>query len=239
MKAHQSLDMNNFYTYAYLRIDGTPYYIGKGKGNRAYKKHVGIKVPPQERILILKQNLSNDAAIKHEIYMINVLGRKNIGTGMLRNLTDGGEGSVNRKISEETRRKMIKAAKERKISEEGRKKLSERSHRLKKWKGKDNPWFNKTGPNKGKKLSEETRKKISSARKGVKINRELKPISTCRPIRVFFKDGTVVECWGIREFKRKYGYSPSMDKKRNKFYGKAKNILKVETISLEDFYRSQ
>ena len=90
-----------YYTYAYLREDGTPYYIGKGKGNRAYKKHWrskskgGFFSPPErDRILILKRNLTNDQANQHEIYMISVLGRKDNNTGILRNLTDGGEGAL-------------------------------------------------------------------------------------------------------------------------------------------------
>ena len=84
-----------FYTYAYLRVDRTPYYIGKGKGRRLYEKHQkGISVPKDKsRIIYLKQNLTEEEAFKQEKYMIAVLGRKDLGTGILHNRTDGGEGS--------------------------------------------------------------------------------------------------------------------------------------------------
>ena len=80
-----------YYTYAYLRENKTPWYIGKGKGRRAYQKHDFFSPPPRERILILKQNLSEEEAYKHEIYMISVFGRKDLGTGILHNRTDGGD----------------------------------------------------------------------------------------------------------------------------------------------------
>jgi hypothetical protein len=85
-----------YYTYAYLREDGTPYYIGKGKDNRAYVKRYGngrARRPKNpNNIILLKQNITEEEAFKHEKYMIAVFGRKDLGTGILRNLTDGGDG---------------------------------------------------------------------------------------------------------------------------------------------------
>jgi hypothetical protein len=101
---------NRFYTYAYLREDRTPYYIGKGKGNRVrIKHHKGISVPKDEpKIIFLKQNLTEEEAFKHEKYMIAVLGRKDLGTGILRNRTSGGQGSSGAIRSEEWKRKQSK-----------------------------------------------------------------------------------------------------------------------------------
>lgn len=94
-----------FYTYAYLRkSDGTPYYVGKGCGKRVYDSSHNVKVPDDnDRIIFLKQNLTEEEAFNHEKYMIAVLGRKDLGTGILRNMSDGGEGHSN--PSPESRRK--------------------------------------------------------------------------------------------------------------------------------------
>ena len=96
---------NVFYTYAYLREDGTPYYIGKGKGKRAYdRKRHSAYVPSKNRILILKKNLTEEEAFKHEKYMIAVFGRKDLETGILYNLTDGGDGPSGYVYTEEQRK---------------------------------------------------------------------------------------------------------------------------------------
>lgn len=94
---------NRFYTYAYLREDNTPYYIGKGAGYRAYYKYKNQIKPPKDksRIILLKQNLTEEEAFKHEKYMIAVFGRKDLGTGILHNRTDGGEGSSGIKRTKE------------------------------------------------------------------------------------------------------------------------------------------
>ena len=99
--------MNEYYTYAYLRHDRTPFYIGRGKDKRAFQKsgHC-VKVPPKDRILILKTGLTFAESVKHEIYMISVFGRKDNGTGILRNLTDGGEGMKGFTHSQESKDRM-------------------------------------------------------------------------------------------------------------------------------------
>jgi len=84
--------MNEYYTYAYLREDNTPYYIGKGKGKRLFDKYGKNCKPPKDKskIIKLKENLTEEEAFKHEVYMIAVFGKKCNGTGILMNIADGG-----------------------------------------------------------------------------------------------------------------------------------------------------
>ena len=106
---------NIYYTYAYLRSKtsetaeaGTPYYIGKGKKGRAYNYHRRTPVPKDKsNIVILKENLSEEDAFAHEKEMIKFYGRKDLGTGILMNWTDGGEGPSN--PSPETRKRMMES----------------------------------------------------------------------------------------------------------------------------------
>lgn len=86
--------MNNFVVYAYCREDGTFYYIGKGRPRRPFSKRKDGINPPQNRdkILILHTELSEQTAFEYETKLILFYGRKDLGTGLLRNMTDGGEG---------------------------------------------------------------------------------------------------------------------------------------------------
>ena len=160
-----------YYTYAYLREDGTPYYIGKGKEDRIYST-CRRNTPPKDksRIIFIKQNLTEEEAFRHEKYMIAVLGRKDLGTGILRNRTDGGEGVSGRVSSEETRRKLSEAHKGKTLSEEHKIKLSEaKAGRTSNRKGVLHSEESKEKMSKAKENpSEETRRKMSEAKKANK-----------------------------------------------------------------------
>lgn len=103
------------YVYAYIREDKTPYYISKGKGTRAWVRHRRLNdsdlTPSDDRICILEHGLTAEEANILETQLVLTYGRKDIGTGILRNMTDGGKGAVGNKPTPEMIAKRIETRK--------------------------------------------------------------------------------------------------------------------------------
>ena len=151
-----------YYTYAWLRVDGTPYYIGKGHGRRAwaYRKKGVNRPKDRNRILILKQGMCEKDAFKHEVYMIHVLGRKDTGSGILYNRTNGGEGLSGFVYTDELRNIRSIQFKNQGFSEKHRRNLSlaqtgEKNHR-----------YGKPAKNRGVPHKPDSIQKMSDRKKG-------------------------------------------------------------------------
>jgi hypothetical protein len=145
-------DQAVFYVYAYLRAKTstranklTPYYIGKGSSNRAFRKNRAIPMPTDQSLIVfIAENLTEEEAFRLEKYCIALYGRVDKGTGVLYNMTDGGEGTCGRSQTEKTKAKISAA-----------------------FRGSKHPMWGKTGtqsPNWGRQHSEESRLKMSQNR---------------------------------------------------------------------------
>jgi hypothetical protein len=113
----------NHYVYMYLRSDGTPYYVGKGKDNRAFIKGKGEVHPPKDKtkIIIVENNLSLVGSLAIERRLIKWHGRKDNNTGILRNKTDGGDGAPGTKQSAEHISKRVLSSKGKAMGMTGKK----------------------------------------------------------------------------------------------------------------------
>ena len=156
--------MQEYFLYRHIRLDtNKPFYIGIGTKPKKFSSHfseykrayakksrnshwknivgkVGYKVE------IIMESDNKDLVIENEKYFITLYGRKDLGTGILVNMTAGGEGTDSAIVSEETRKKRSQAMM-----------------------GENNPMYGKTGEKStfyGKSHSEETRKRLSELNKG-------------------------------------------------------------------------
>jgi len=175
--------MSIYYVYLYRDEIGTPIYVGKGSKRRAWyhlhrrdKHEMTHKIQkmlreghnPQPEFLC--KDVDEEFALFAEEEAIRKYGRKDLGTGTLLNLSDGGEsGSSGAVWCEEARVRLSESNKGKKHTEESKQKMSERL------KGKPKSQEHKDklrSANLGKTLSDETRAKMSKAHKGKKLSNE-------------------------------------------------------------------
>lgn len=104
--------MSNKIVYKHLKPNGEIFYIGIGSKNRAYSKNNRNKYWKNivnkygYKIEIMFTNLTKEEVCQIETYLICYYGRKDLNTGILVNMTNGGEGINGFKHSEASRLKM-------------------------------------------------------------------------------------------------------------------------------------
>jgi hypothetical protein len=132
--------------YQHTRLDNNNiFYIGIGKKeDRAFSKISRNKYWHNtvnkygHNVNIICDDVDYNTAKQIESYLIKYYGRKDLGLGLLVNMTDGGDGTLGYNVSETTKLKMSKAHKGKTLSAEAKTKTSLAR------KGKGNGMFGKT-----------------------------------------------------------------------------------------------
>ncbi len=149
-----NLVLADFYAYLWLRENRTPYYVGKGHGDRAFvsSKHNVHRPKDRSRIVVISCRNEQEAFDTEKNLILN-WGRKDLGTGVLYNFTDGGQGQSGAVISQERRARQAAKVRGRPSKRKGMKVSEETRLKIKQAKS-----F----------ISEETRKRMSIALTGRK-----------------------------------------------------------------------
>jgi hypothetical protein len=180
------------YEYLDFKFNFEPFYVGKGKGLRM-TRHLNLSqlnagnntikegklkrimekgFNPLDFVVMVRTKLEEKEAHDLEALLITTIGRLNLKTGVLANLTSGGEGmtgwvsSAKGKTYEE-RYGVVKAAEMKEV-------------RRKKMLGSGNHMFGKQANNLGKSMSSSQKIKLSEAKKVKVVQQTLKgePIKT-------------------------------------------------------------
>lgn len=169
-------DNGLFYVYVWRDADGQPFYVGKGKGSRAYstksrsKEFKAVHASGGCAVEIVDWFVHESQAHAFEVALIERFGRRQFG-GQLVNKTDGGEGAVGSVRSDETRAKISRALRGRIFDAE---------------------WLAKiVDANRGRVVSDEHRAKLSEAGLGRILTPEerakVSHASRCRAPKTGFK----------------------------------------------------
>ncbi len=201
-----------FYVYHYCDPkSGTPFWVGKGQGKRAYVHLTACNRPKhccydtffykklrkmfsngvEPNIEIIQRFSKEEKALKFETSEIKRIGRRNLGLGPLTNLTDGGEGSSGYVTSDKTKQKLREALLGRVISKETRQKIGD-FHR-------------------GKKYSKETCQKMGEARRGSRHTKESRrkiSEALCKPVSCFDPLGNFIEYFDAVKDVVRSGFTP-------------------------------
>lgn len=149
--------------------DSECFYVGIGNKDRPYSKKNRNRFCINKRnkaeknnsfnIQIFATGLSLDQACELECKLIKQYGRRDLGTGCLTNLTDGGEGTTGHRHTEEYKRRHSINQKGKTLSDQHKRKISK--------------------ANKGKRRSPESKKRMSESAKARGINgRHIQPVRT-------------------------------------------------------------
>ena len=161
------------YVYRHIRLDkNEPFYIGIGtdtKYQRAHSKHSRnmfwnrVVAKTDYEVEILFDNITKEEAKIKEIEFIALYGKKINKTGILTNISDGGDGNSGGKHTEEAKRKIAESNKYKDYSKFDRSFMQTKEYKEKVSK-----------IHKGRKMPDSMRKKVSERMKNRTLSLEQK-----------------------------------------------------------------